>query len=70
MKYYHLSPEEAADAAVRLGVETVVPCHFGTFYLSLDEPSWALPRFARAASERGLSWRMPKLLAPPEEIPR
>ena len=64
MKYYHLSPEEAVDAALRLGVETVVPCHFGTFALSWDRPSSALPRFARAASERGASWRMPRLLNP------
>lgn len=62
MKYYHLSPEEAVAAAVVLGVETVIPCHFGTFALSLDRPSWALPRFARAAREEGVEWRLPWLL--------
>ena len=61
MKHYHLSPEEAVQAGQRLGVETVVPCHFGTFTVSLDRPSWALPRFAHAARRAGLSWRMPML---------
>jgi hypothetical protein len=40
----------------------VVPCHFGTFRLSLDRPDAALPRFARAARRAGLDWRMPALL--------
>lgn len=62
MKYYHLSPEEAVDVAIRLGVEWVVPCHFGTFGLALDRPSWALPRFAHEAHRRGVRWRMPQLI--------
>jgi L-ascorbate metabolism protein UlaG (beta-lactamase superfamily) len=60
MKYYHLSPEEAVEVARDLDVETVVPCHFGTFTLSLDRPSQALPRFARAAALEGLRWLMPQ----------
>ncbi len=60
MKYYHLSPEEAVEVAGELGVETVVPCHFGTFTLSLDRPSDALPRFARAADAAGVRWLMPR----------
>jgi L-ascorbate metabolism protein UlaG (beta-lactamase superfamily) len=62
MKHYHLSPAEAVEAGELLGVETVVPCHFGTFAVSLDRPAWALPLFAQAASEAGLSWMMPPLL--------
>jgi L-ascorbate metabolism protein UlaG (beta-lactamase superfamily) len=58
---YHLSPEQAAGAAQALGVELTVPCHFGTFRLSLDRPDTALPRFARAAAERGLAWRVPAI---------
>ncbi len=65
LKYYHLSPEEAVAAAKVLGVETVVPCHFGTFVLSLDRPSSALPRFAAAAHEQGVRWLMPPLFRPP-----
>jgi N-acyl-phosphatidylethanolamine-hydrolysing phospholipase D len=68
MKYFHLSPEEAIDAAVRLRVETVIPCHFGTFTLSLDRPDWALPRFAEAARRRGVEWRMPELLREGTEL--
>ena len=58
---YHLSPEQAVSTAETLGVEVVFPSHFGTFTLSLDHPSWALPRFAREAHRRGIAWRMPVL---------
>lgn len=58
---HHLSPEEAVRAGVVLGVETVVPCHFGTFTLFFDRPAAALPRFARAAATEGLRWKMPVL---------
>jgi L-ascorbate metabolism protein UlaG (beta-lactamase superfamily) len=61
---YHLSPEEAVVAARDLGVDRVVPCHFGTFVLALDGPSTALPRFARAAHRAGIDWVMPELLTP------
>ena len=63
MKYYHLSPEEAVDVAIELGVEAVVPCHFGTFTLALDHHAAALPRFAAAARARGVRWSMPPLPA-------
>lgn len=62
LKLHHLSPEEAVEAAVKLGVQTVVPCHFGTFRLSFDRPAAALPRFAAEAKRRGISWAMPELL--------
>jgi L-ascorbate metabolism protein UlaG (beta-lactamase superfamily) len=61
---YHLNPEQAVAAARQLGVETVIPCHFGTFALALDQPATALPRFARAAAAQGVAWRMPQLLRP------
>lgn len=62
LRPYHLSPEEAARAAGVLGVEVVVPAHFGTFTLFLDPPAAALPRFARAAAASGQRWIMPPLL--------
>lgn len=62
MRFYHLSPEEAVAAAQALGRPLVVPCHFGTFVLSADRPSSALPRFARAAGRAGVDWLMPELL--------
>lgn len=64
---YHLSPEQAVRAAEALGVERVVPCHFGTFALALDRPSAALPRFARAARGAGLAWTMPALAGAPRQ---
>lgn len=55
----HLDPEGAVDVALRLGAETAVPMHFGTYRLSLDRTSWALPVFARAARRNGVRWQMP-----------
>ncbi len=62
---YHLSPEEAVEAAVLLGAETIVPAHFGTFTLSLDRPSSALPRFAAEARRRGVRWWLAPLWQAP-----
>lgn len=59
---YHLSPEEAVEAAVELRVALVVPAHFGTFRLARDAPAEALPRFAAAAARQGLRWMLPPLL--------
>jgi L-ascorbate metabolism protein UlaG (beta-lactamase superfamily) len=61
LKYHHLNPEEAVQAAQQLGVKTTVPCHFGTFTLSFDRPNAALPRFAAAAKKAGLKWVMPTI---------
>ena len=60
LKFHHLNPEEAVQAAQILGAKTTIPCHFGTFTLSFDRPSAALPRFATAAQAAGLSWVMPR----------
>ena len=65
LKIHHLDPAEAVAAAKLLGVSRVVPCHFGTFTLTLDYPSTALPRFARLARKSGVSWVMPGFLAAP-----
>ena len=60
----HLNPEQAVQAARELGVEVVMPMHFGTFALALDRPASALPRFARAAQLGEVHWLMPQLLRP------
>ena len=62
LRFHHLNPEEAVQAAMAMGVRRMIPCHFGTFTLSLDRPGHALPRFARAAGRAGLDWSMPELL--------
>lgn len=67
---YHLSPEEAVEAARTLQVDIAVPTHFGTFTLFFDRPSAALPRFARAARQAGVRWRMPVLWTEGMEAPR
>lgn len=65
LRIHHTSPEEAVEAARILGVAVAVPCHFGTFNMSLDFPRTALPRFAAAARAAGLRWAMPRFLANP-----
>jgi L-ascorbate metabolism protein UlaG (beta-lactamase superfamily) len=62
LRPYHLSPDDAVEAALRLGRPLVVPCHFGTYTLALDRPDRALPRFAAAARARGVRWLLPPLL--------
>ncbi|MCB1070977.1 MAG: MBL fold metallo-hydrolase [Kiritimatiellae bacterium] len=62
LKFHHINPEEAVKAATELGVRKVIPCHFGTFTLSFDRPSAALPRFARAIQGKPLRWEMPQFL--------
>ena len=69
LKRHHMSPDEAVEAALMLGSATVIPCHFGTFRLSVDAPDDALPRFATAAARKNLSWSMPTLLMRAEIAP-
>lgn len=64
---YHLSPEEAVEVGLALGVDGVWPSHFGTFVLSLDRPHEALPRFAAAAAQAGLPWFVPILWPGPDD---
>ena len=47
----HMNPEQAVDAFVELGAQTLVPMHFGSFrlgYEPLDEPPARLLDSARA----------------------
>jgi L-ascorbate metabolism protein UlaG (beta-lactamase superfamily) len=62
LKMHHMNPEEAAQAAIELGVRKMIPGHFGTFTLSFDRPGSALPRFAREASRMNVPWTMPAFL--------
>lgn len=55
----HLNPEEAVEAALHLGVDYVVPCHFGTYRLSLEPMDEPLRRFAGSAAAAGLRFFLP-----------
>lgn len=59
-RIHHMDPREAALAARALGVSRFIPCHFGTYRLTLDEPSRALRRFAGVAVMMNLNWSMPE----------
>jgi L-ascorbate metabolism protein UlaG (beta-lactamase superfamily) len=50
----HLNPEEAVAAARVLGVDYVVPCHFGTYRLSLEPMNEPLIRFAKSIEAAGI----------------
>lgn len=71
LRDHHLNPADAVKAARDLNVETVIPCHFGTYRLAFDLPQTALPLFADLADQAGIRWAMP--LPPgynPEQIAR
>lgn len=55
----HLNPEEAMEAARQLGVDYVVPCHFGTYRLSLEAMDEPLRWFARLAEAGELAVFLP-----------
>ena len=57
----HTSPEEALQAFVDLGAETMIPMHFGTFRLGREPMSEPLPRLEAAAERRGLADRLQPL---------
>jgi L-ascorbate metabolism protein UlaG (beta-lactamase superfamily) len=55
----HLNPEEAVAAALALGVDFVVPCHFGTYRLSLEPMDEPFRRFARSVVAARLAALVP-----------
>jgi L-ascorbate metabolism protein UlaG (beta-lactamase superfamily) len=63
LRIHHMDPMQAVEAARMLAVDRVVPCHFGTFTLTLDYPSTALRLFARAASAQAQAWVLPAFLS-------
>lgn len=57
MRYVHVAPAEAAEAARVLGARLILPCHHGTFKLA-DEPLGEPPLLlARALEERPVPLR-------------
>lgn len=62
LKYHHLNPQDAINAAKLMGIKKVIPAHFGTFRVAFDRPDTALPLFARLAYDDNVLWEMPILL--------
>ena len=58
----HLNPHQALDWAAELGLEWVMPSHFGTFRLAWDKTDEALPWFLKEASERKINVALAKAL--------
>ncbi len=54
----HTNPEEALQAFVDLGAETMIPMHFNTFRLGREPMTEPLPRLLAAAQQRGLRDRV------------
>lgn len=55
----HMNPVEAIQAFFDLEAKTLIPCHFGSYRLSLDPLHEAFPWFAREAERKGASWSLP-----------
>ena len=54
----HTSPEDALQAFVDLGAETMIPMHYGTFRLSQEPMEEPVPRLIGAARNAGIESRM------------
>lgn len=50
----HCNPEEALNMAVQMGAKKIVPMHYGTFILSLEDINEPLKRFQAAAQEKNM----------------
>lgn len=50
----HTSPEEALQAFLDLGAETMVPMHYNTFRLGREPMEEPLPRLLKAAERAGV----------------
>lgn len=55
----HLNPSEAIDAFYALGASEMIPCHFGTYRLSLEPLPAPFDWFAREARDRAVRWFLP-----------
>jgi L-ascorbate metabolism protein UlaG (beta-lactamase superfamily) len=54
----HTSPEDALQAFVDLGAQTMVPMHYGTFRLSHEPMEEPVPRLLASAAKMGLANHM------------
>ena len=54
----HTSPEDALQAFVDLGAQTMVPMHYGTFKLSHEPMEEPVPRLLASATRLGLAEQM------------
>jgi L-ascorbate metabolism protein UlaG (beta-lactamase superfamily) len=54
----HTSPEEALQAFVDLGAQSMVPMHFNTFRLGREPMEEPLPRLLAAATKTGIRDRI------------
>lgn len=55
MTSQHVNPEEAMQAFIDVGAETMIPMHYGTFRLADDTAREALDRMESARADHGIS---------------
>lgn len=55
MTSQHVTPEEAIQAFLDVGAETMIPMHYGTFRLADDTAREALDRMENARLQQGIS---------------
>ncbi|MBX6422998.1 MBL fold metallo-hydrolase [Thermosulfurimonas sp. F29] len=58
MAPFHMTPEEAVQAALDLRAEAAVPLHWGAYFLGDEPPEEPPQRFAEEARRRGLRARV------------
>ncbi|OBZ16261.1 MBL fold metallo-hydrolase [Bacillus sp. FJAT-27264] len=63
MTSQHVNPEEAMQAFVDVGAETMIPMHYGTFRLADDTAREALDRMEEARKSHGISQERVRVLS-------
>lgn len=57
----HMFPEQSVKASIELGIQTVVPIHWGRFALSLHKWNESILRFTHTAEEMKVNFCVPKI---------
>ncbi|MFC3749905.1 MBL fold metallo-hydrolase [Paenibacillus sp. GCM10012306] len=68
MTSQHVNPEEAMQAFIDVGAETMIPMHYGTFRLADDTAREALDRMEEARKAHGISQERVQVLSHGETL--
>jgi len=55
MRHFHMNPALAVKAFIESGAEWCLPCHYGSFVLSLEHPREPLRLFKKEAAKSGVA---------------
>lgn len=57
----HMFPEESVQAAIDVGVKSIMPVHWAGFSLALHHWKTPVEDFVKSAGEKEINWTVPKL---------